>query len=230
MYLEKINSPADLRRLTVPELDAVAAEIRELILDVVSRNGGHLGSSLGAVELILALQTIVSRNVDAADSAVVSLCALEAGDMKAPTVIPARVSIRGTVRTHDPKVQDLIERRMRETAEGIGLATETTISLDYARVYPPQMNDPELFAALEPVLAERYGRERMTTDFRPGMGGEDFAFMSAAVPGIYIQLGIDDEDHSAPLHSPKFSFNERVLPMWTDLFATILRARLPLED
>ena len=55
MYLEKINSPADLRRLTVPELDAVAAEIRELILDVVSRNGGHLGSGLGAVELILAL-------------------------------------------------------------------------------------------------------------------------------------------------------------------------------
>ena len=204
---------------------------------VVEGRGGHGGRPHQTVdpvpvaaELILALQTIVSRNVDAADSAVVSLCALEAGDMKAPTVIPARVSIRGTVRTHDPKVQDLIERRMRETAEGIGLATETTISLDYARVYPPQMNDPELFAALEPVLAERYGRERMTTDFRPGMGGEDFAFMSAAVPGIYIQLGIDDEDHSAPLHSPKFSFNERVLPMWTDLFTTILRARLPLED
>lgn len=56
--LERISSPADLKRLSVEELGTLACELRQYIIDVVSRRGGHLASSLGAVEIALAVHYV----------------------------------------------------------------------------------------------------------------------------------------------------------------------------
>lgn len=57
-YLYRINSPADLRRLKISELPQYCAELREFIIDQVSENPGHLGSSLGALELAVAIHYV----------------------------------------------------------------------------------------------------------------------------------------------------------------------------
>jgi 1-deoxy-D-xylulose-5-phosphate synthase len=62
--LENISSPADLKRLDKTELPALAAEVRKVIIDTVSKNGGHLASSLGAVELAIAIHYVFNAPED----------------------------------------------------------------------------------------------------------------------------------------------------------------------
>jgi len=63
-YLENIKSPDDLKKLDIPALKITAQEIREKIIDVVSKNGGHLAPSLGAIELTLALHYVYDAPKD----------------------------------------------------------------------------------------------------------------------------------------------------------------------
>jgi 1-deoxy-D-xylulose-5-phosphate synthase len=62
--LDQVNSPADLRQLSVPQLKLLAEEVREFILDSVSKIGGHLASNLGVVELTLALHYVFDFKKD----------------------------------------------------------------------------------------------------------------------------------------------------------------------
>ena len=166
----------------------------------VEGRGGHgarpqetIDPMPAAAELILALQTIVARNINPADSAVVSCCFVQAGDPLAPTVIPQRVNLSATIRTHSPKVRDKIEARFNEITQGIGTVFGGEVKLDYQRRYPPQINDPALVRAILPALQSVYGEAGVDTKFAPSMGGEDFAFMSEKVPGVYMQVGLGDE-------------------------------------
>ena len=185
-----------------------------------------------AAQLILALQTIVSRNVNPADPAVISVCSIQAGDPGAPSVIPERVRITGTVRTLSPAVRDLIEARIRETAESAAALAGAEAHVVYDRRYPPQINDAALAEAVLPVIgrtAESMNGE-LDDGFPASMGGEDFAFMSEVVPGLYIRIGNDDAGHNTGVHNPKFDFNDRALAVWTAVFADIVRARLPIAN
>ncbi len=180
-----------------------------------------------AAQLILSLQTIVSRNVNPTDAAVISVCWLEAGDVLSPTVIPQCVRLSAAIRTHDAGVRDLIEKRVKEVVEGLSIQTNTRVTVNYDRKYPAQINDAALVDALVPSLQETFGEAMVLTDFVPGMGSEDFAYMTEKVPGVYIQLGVDDETHHAGLHNPSFDFNDKVLGTWVRVFATIVKNRLP---
>lgn len=206
----------------------------DLAYYTVEGKGGHgarphqtIDPVPAAAELILAMQTIVSRNVDPTDSAVLSMCWVSAGDVNATTVIPQRVRLSSVARAFDPAVRDLIEKRVHEICEGIGLATGTKITVDYNRLYPPQINDAALFEAVRPALERELGAESVVTNFKPVMISEDFAFMSEKVPGVYIQLGLDGEAPSPALHSPRFNFSESALGVWTRVMAAIVKDRLP---
>jgi len=62
--LERIENPQDIKKLSIPELHALAGEVRSLILETVSKNGGHLAPSLGVVELTLALHYVFDSEQD----------------------------------------------------------------------------------------------------------------------------------------------------------------------
>lgn len=204
----------------------------DLVEFTVEGKGGHgarphqaIDPMPAAASLILTLQTVVSRSVDPQEAGVVSLCAIEGGDPGAPSVIPQRIRIAGTTRSLAPEVRDLIEQRCRETAAGVGLATGTQIECRYTRLYPPLMNDKALLSALTPVLIESFGRENVETEFKPAMGGEDFAFFAQKVPSVFFHLGIADESHACSMHHPKFDFNDRIFGAWVTLLTDVLKAR-----
>lgn len=178
-----------------------------------------------ACQLVLALQTVVSRNVNPLDSAVFSVCALSAGDHLAPSVVPPRVEVTGTVRSQSPVVRELLAKRCSEICEGIGLQTGTRVTLDYQYLYPPQINDKTLFDALLPALQDAFGADGVDTETPGGMGGEDFAFMGEKIPSLYIRVGLGDEHHQALLHNPKFDFNDAGLAHALVVFRTILEHR-----
>lgn len=205
-----------------------------LVKIVVEGQGGHgsrphqaVDSVPAAAELVLAVQTIVSRNVDPQDSAVVSLASMNCGDLLAASVIPARVELAGTVRTFDNALEDRIEARMHDICRGIGEMNRCRVSLEYKRLYPVDVNDPELTAAVEAPAAAIFGKDNLLMDIKPYTVAEDFAFFSLVRPTVLFFLGLGDDKHSAKLHNPHFDFNDKALGLWTALFAEIAKRRLP---
>lgn len=216
-----------------PGAMTASADIADMIVEGRGGHGARPHETIDpmpiAAELILAMQTIVSRNTNSADAAVISCCYIHAGDELAPTVIPQRVHLSATIRTHSPAVRDMIERRFGEICRGIGSAYGAEIRLDYQRRYPPQINDAALVQAAVPVLQKVFGEKGVRTDFPAGMGAEDFAFMSEKVPGVYMQLGLRDETHTAMVHNPGFDFNDLGLAYAAKAFAAIIESRLPVK-
>lgn len=205
-----------------------------LVKIVVEGLGGHgsrphqaVDPVPAAAELVLAMQTIVSRSVDPQDSAVVSLTSMNCGDLQAASVIPARVELAGTVRTFDNTLDDLIEARMHEICRGIGEMNRCRVSLEYTRLYPVDVNDPHLVeAAVEPA-SSIFGKDNLLLDIKPYTVAEDFAFFSQVRPTVLFFLGLGDDKHTAKLHNPHFDFNDKALGLWAALFAEIAKRRLP---
>jgi amidohydrolase len=172
-------------------------------------------------QIVAALQTIVSRNVDPLHSGVVSVTQFHAGD--AFNVLPQTAELKGTVRTFEPAVQDLIERRMGEIAEGIARLHGATARLDYVRGYPPTRNHPEQTAFAASVAGEVSGADRVRTDLPPVMGAEDFSFMLEARPGAFIFVG---NGNSAGLHHPAYDFADDLIPVGVSYWARLVENRL----
>ncbi len=171
--------------------------------------------------LTQAVQTIVSRNVDPLKSAVVSITTIHGGD--AFNVIPPEISLSGTVRTLDPSVRDLVEKRLTKAVAGIADAFEANAELDYIRSYPVTINDAAKVEAAARAAAEVAGATNVQTDLAPTMGGEDFAFMLEAVPGAMIFAG---NGPSAGLHQPNYDFNDELIPWGCSYWTTLVRQRL----
>lgn len=155
-----------------------------------------------AAQAVLALQTIVSRNVAPLQPAVLSVGIIEGGLRS--NIIPAEVRLEGTVRTYDQAVRELIERRIHEVLGGVTQAAGATYELDYRSDVPPTINDPALSAWVRPVLEEELGAANVLTR-DPAMAAEDFAWFALRYPAFYLRLGTEDPDHpSGPLHTPTF--------------------------
>jgi hippurate hydrolase len=196
-------------------------------------HGGHgahpymtIDPILVAGHLITAIQSIVSRNVKAVDSAVISLCAMQAGDLRAMSVIPHEATLVGTVRTFKPEVQQAIEARLRTLIESVAAGFGARAELDYQRGYPATVNsDAEsLFAAN--VARELVGDAQVITDLEPSMGSEDFAFMLLERPGAYFRLGQGGAAAGRFLHNACYDFNDEVLPLGAALFARLAERAL----
>lgn len=177
-----------------------------------------------AAQVVSALQTVASRNVSPLDSAVVSVTQIHGGD--AYNVIPETVILRGTTRWFDPAVGDLVERRVSEVAAGVAGAMGCAADVDYIRRYPATINDPAAAAFARAAAAGPAGLR--VVDAAPGMAAEDFAFMLAERPGCYLWLGSRRDGENPGLHSPRFDFNDAIIPdgvrLWTALVAASLRA------
>ena len=162
-----------------------------------------------AAEIVLALQSIVSRNLDPLDSAVISVTQINGGSTT--NVIPDKVKIAGTVRTFQSSVQSRIEHRIREIAQNIAAAHEASAEVHYDRRYPPLVNHPAETDMALSAASDISGSEFVQGDVAPIMGAEDFSWMLQARPGNCIWLGSGKGGPS--VHTPKYDFNDDILPI-----------------
>ena len=206
-----------------------AADRIEIIVHGKGGHGAHpylaVDPVLVAGHIITAVQSIVARNVSPVDSAVISLCAMQAGDTGAFSVIPREARLVGTVRTFRPEVQDMVEERLARLVDSVAVGFGATATLRYTRTYPATINSGEHAEFAADVAAALVGEDRVTRQMAPSMGAEDFSFMLQVKPGAYLRLG---QGGGAFLHNPRYDFNDEVLPLGAALFAGLVERSLPL--
>ena len=195
----------------------------------VEGKGGHAAkpheatdTTLVASHIVVALQSIASRNVDPTKELVVSVTSFET-ESKAHNVIPQRVQLRGTVRTLDAGVQDMAEARLTQIAKTTAQAFGATAQVDYNRGYPVMVNSEEQTAFAAEVASAVAGECETAPQI---MGGEDFAFMLNARPGAYILIGNGD---TASVHHPKYDFDDEAIPAGCSWWAEIAERRMPAD-
>lgn len=196
---------------------------------ILTGRGGHaakpnavIDTMLVAAQVISGLQSIVSRNVDPLDSAVVSVCSIST-DSNAYNVIPQFVRLRGTARSLNEDVRDLLEARVTALAQGIALAFGATAEVQYERGYPVTENDAVAADYAADVAREIAGA--VDTGVAPMMAGEDFSYMLNARPGAYVFVGNGD---SAMLHHPAYDFNDEIMPAGASWLAGMVETRMPV--
>lgn len=189
--------------------------------------GGHaakphqtIDTTVMLSQLIVALQTIVSRNADPILQAVLSVTSVETSS-KAFNVIPQSARIRGTVRTHSNELRDLIEQRLKEVSEGTAATFGGSVNVTYTRGVPVTIN-AEAQTGYAAEAAVSVGGSCIEAPMV--MGGEDFSFMLEERPGAFIVLGNGD---SAGLHHPEYNFNDEIIPIGCSWFAEMVERRMP---
>jgi amidohydrolase len=160
-----------------------------------------------AAQVVTALQTIVSREVDPVEPAVLTVGEIGAGT--AFNIIPEKARIGGTVRTLDPDLRKLMPKRIEELAQGVAKGMRGDADLDYTFSYPVTVNDEDAASRALSVAEDLFGGESVLELPNPSMGGEDFAYFLEEIPGAFIWLGVG-EDVSG-LHTPRFAFDEEIL-------------------
>jgi len=183
----------------------------------------------GAAHISTAVQGIVSRNVRPIDGAVISLCAMQAGDAGAFSVVPGEATLVGTVRSFSPAVQAMVERRLNELCSAVALGFGATASVHYERIYPATINTPDEAQFAADVAQSLLGRDHVDREMDPSMGAEDFSFMLQVKPGAYLRLGQGGEG-SCFLHNSRYDFNDEVLPLGAALHAGLVEYGMPLGD
>ena len=193
----------------------------------IEGRGGHaarphttIDSVMVGAQLVVALQSIVSRSVDPLESAVVSMCEFHAGNAR--NVIPQTAELKGTVRTLTPEVRELVEQRLREVVDGVARMTGAKIDLKFERGYPVVVNH-----AAQTDIAIRIARqvagEGNVHEMPPLMGGEDFAYMLEQRPGAFIFCGNGD---GAGLHHPAYDFNDEAIVHGTSYWIKLVENTL----
>jgi len=206
-----------------------AADRIEIIVQGRGGHGAHpylaIDPVLVAAHIITAAQSLVSRNVNPIDNAVVSLCSVHAGEPTAFAVIPREARIVGTVRTFRREVQDMIEERLGRLVESVALGFGATARLKYIRSYPATINSEREAVFAADVAAALVGEQHVVRHLPPSMGAEDFSFMLQVKPGAYLRLGQGGES-SCFLHNSRYDFNDDVLPLGAALFASLVETGL----
>lgn len=213
------------------------AAVDDFAISLTGR-GGHAAMPHGtrdalpaAAQLVLALQTLVSRETDPNAQAVVSVTNLSAGSGSL-NVITGKAQLSGTVRTFDPAVRDHIENRMGQIAESIGAACEVRAEVKYDRMVDAVVNhaEPTLHAR---AAAAAVSDTSSVREFQRVMGGEDFGRFLKERPGAFMAIGQGEAEASSPhsqsLHSPHFDFNDRIIPAVVRYFAKLAEARMPID-
>ena len=201
----------------------------------ITGKGGHgahpylaVDPVLVAAHIITAVQSIVSRNVRPIEGAVISLCAMQAGDLHAMSVIPGKATLVGTVRTFQPEVQDAgrapPERAVQRRGAGLRRHRQRALRAHLSR--PP--STPLREAAFAADVAESLvGADHVVRDMEPSMGAEDFSFMLQVKPGAYMRIGQGGEG-SCFLHNSRYDFNDDILPLGSALHASLVEQSMPL--
>ncbi len=171
--------------------------------------------------VVQALQSVVARNVPAAERAVLSVTRFDAGN--AYNVIPNEVRLGGTVRAFSNEIMELVEARMRAIGEGVATGLGGSAVLDFRVITVPLVNDAVETVALADAAASLVGEGHVKREFPAVMGGEDFAYMLEKCPGAYIVTGNGD---SAEVHHPRFDFNDAAIPYGAGVLAAVVEQKL----
>ena len=202
------------------------------VVITVRGKGGHGAMPQAAVDpvvaassIVMALQTIVSRNVPPLQMGIVTVGAFHAGE--APNVIPESAELRLSVRAFRPDVQDLLEKRITEIAQAQAAVYGASAEVDYQRRYPVLRNDPGHTEFCKQVVRDWLGPEGVLDVTEPVTGSEDFAFFLEKVPGCYVFIGNGEGgDGGCMVHNPGYDFNDRVLSTGASYWVKLAEAWL----
>ncbi len=184
---------------------------------VIQGQGGHgamphtaIDPTVALAHIISVLQTVVSREIDPLESAVVSVGKVEAGN--APNVIPDKAVVTGNVRATNRKTRDGMEARMKRVIDGVSAALRCTSTLKYTQIYPVTVNDPAMTVMLGDVAGRMFGADKVI-EMPIAMGSEDFSYYGEKIPATFGFLGMGDPQKGSdkPHHSPHFNSNDAVL-------------------
>ena len=210
---------------------AVMAAVDEFIIRILGK-GGHAAMPhqcrdplLAGCQIVQALQSIVARETDPIDNAVVSVTRFHCGE--AFNVIAETAEIGGTVRTLKTETRTRIEQRIAAVADAIATAMNVTATIEYERGYPPTVNDAAMAAFGADTAAAVVGEAATDREPLPVMGSEDFAFMLQKRPGAYIWMGNGGGDEGRYCHTPIYDFNDEALPIGASYWATLVERLLP---
>jgi amidohydrolase len=179
---------------------------------------------IAASHAVTMLQTIVSRNSDPVESAVISVTEIKGGTTY--NVIPDNVTLRGTTRHFNPNIQNMIESRMKEVLKGVELSMGVTTELKYMRRYPAVVNTVKETEEAIKTASLVAGQNNVFTNIPPVMGSEDFAFMLQARPGAYIAVGAGMPGPNGMPHRSGFDFNDDILTVGADYWITLVELLL----
>jgi amidohydrolase len=173
-----------------------------------------------AANAINALQTIVSREVDPLESAVVSICKMNAGE--AYNVVPETVTFGGTIRSHKPELRESLPKRVKEILEGVVSGMRGSYEFNLMSKFPATINDEKMTAFVVRVAREILGEDQLLL-MKPLMGSEDFSFYLQKIPGTFVFLGVENKGKGIlyPQHHPKFDIDEDILPIGTTLHVAV---------
>jgi amidohydrolase len=201
----------------------------EIIIEGVGHHAAmpHRGVDpiVAASQIVMALQTVVSRNRNPADGAVISVTEfITDGTVN---VVPTTVTMRGDTRSFSRDVQEMIEQRMSKIAHGICEAAGAKCSFSYVNVFEPTINTAAEAEIAARVASDLVGKEKLVSDFESPMVSEDFAFMLQARPGCYVLLGNDGEGPGGcGLHNPNYDFNDDILTTGADFWVHLVETEL----
>lgn len=192
----------------------------------VNGRGGHGAEPQSTADpivcgasIVMALQTIVSRNIHPLDPTVITVGGFHAG--AASNVIPERAEMVLSIRSFDPDVRDQLERRIRAVAEGQAASYGMGVTIDYQRGYDPTINHKDETDFVRDLAVSFAGQDKVYDLPRPMMGSEDFAYMLAKRPGTYFFLGTQRTPDDPPLHHPRYDFNDDILPVGTTFWVEL---------
>ena len=181
---------------------------------------------LAAAHILVALQSVVARNVDPLDGAVLSICTMTAG--VAANQIPQTATMRGTLRALDEGVREEMERALRRVAEGVAQAMDVRVLVEFSRILPTTVNTPDGARIAE--RAVRRAGLALRTDMPPAMTSEDFGWMLHERPGAFIWIGNGVAGEGNALHNPGYDFNDAILPGAASCLAALATEALAEEE
>jgi len=187
---------------------------------------------LGASQIAIAIQSIVSREIDAHKPAVISITNLNAGT-GAANVLPSEAVLTGTARSFDPCVRNLIEDRLQSISHGIANTFGLTAAVEYSRITDAVFNHEKSASCARSAAGSIVSTANIVEQV-PIMGGEDFGFFLERIPGVFVFVGQAgpsvDSPHSQGLHTPRYDFNDEIIPIVVEYFAELAETRLSLTD
>ena len=197
---------------------------------IVNGKGGHAAIPQLAIDpvviasqIVLSIQTIISRSTDPVDKALISITKINGGT--AYNVIDDSVKLGGTIRTFKPETRSFFEKKINEIASGIAKANgaEAKIEFHLTNKYPPTINSKKESEFAANVAKKIFGDAKVNTEIDPSMGGEDFSYLLEKKPGSYLYIGQGDENHKAHLHTTKYDFNDNLLPIGVNYWVELVK-------
>jgi len=197
---------------------------------IVRGKGGHAAIPQLAIDpvviasqIVLAVQTIISRSTDPIDKALISITKINGGT--AYNVIDDSVKLGGTIRTFKPETRSFLEKKIYEIASGIAIANGAEAEVDFhlTNKYPPTINSKKESEFAANVAIKMFGDSNVNTNIDPSMGGEDFSYLLEKKPGSYLYIGQGDQNHKAHLHTTKYDFNDNLLPIGVNYWVELVK-------